>query len=617
MNLPRLWILAVACTLPFAPAASGAESGLRNPRFATSADGRVADAWTAEPAEQFQGEARLAWVREGPSGEPVQRLTIAAPVSDGYALAQTLAAPPAGFYRMRVQMRADAPVQVALTLALGPQPGTTYGIRRLLIEPGEWREVTALALVPTLQGNLRFAVTLNDPGTLWLASASIEPVSRADFTAEERETARAIEGPELAPVDEAALLAGTEERIRANRTAPLTVRVAAAGTGAPLAGVRVRVTHRKHLFRFGSVFPLAYVPRPDETDVDRLHREAFAQLFNTGVVQIYASTYEPAPGQYLDEERHQRIGWLRANGFAVRLHPLFWSQLPPKFLASTDEVQPWMDAFLQHVSTEFLPQCAEADVFNELVHWTRFRHPLADALGGDAMVPVVVRTLQEFKRLNPQVAAVVNDYDNSPAFFHLLEKVIAAGGPVDVIGQQSHMHSGEWSPTLVWQTIERLSQLRRPVLFSEFNVQSGEPRTIPYNRDEVGWTTTPEGEQRQADYLRMIYPLIYSHPDTEGIVYWSFTDLRAWLAAPAGLLRKDGSRKPSYEALDQLINHAWRTSGEFVTDAAGEVVVPGAFEGEYEIACGETSASGVHRRGTPLVARLAVAQPARAAVRPD
>ena len=62
---------------------------------------------------------------------------------------------------------------------------------------------------------------------------------------------------------------------------------------------------------------------------------------------------------------------------------------------------------------------------------------------------------------------------------------------------------------------------------------------------------------------------------------WDFTD-GMWLNAPSGVIRKDGSVKPSYELLDHLINHEWHTDETVVTDGEGNVTVTG-FKGGYEL----------------------------------
>ena len=69
----------------------------------------------------------------------------------------------------------------------------------------------------------------------------------------------------------------------------------------------------------------------------------------------------------------------------------------------------------------------------------------------------------------------------------------------------------------------------------------------------------------------------------EAVTGWDFAD-GAWLGAPTGLIRKDNSIKPSYEALYRLIHEEWTTKKEAVTDADGMVQFDG-YRGSYELEC--------------------------------
>jgi GH35 family endo-1,4-beta-xylanase len=408
-------------------------------------------------------------------------------------------------------------------------------------------------------------------------------------------------------VNEAQLLADTDARIQRTRTAPLHIEVTD-GQGQPAASQVVNVEHVRHLFHFGAGFDARIMERPDETEVDRRHREQFLRLFNYATVHLYWGGYERQAGQPEGARRAEYARWLKAKGLVPRGHPVFWNQdnTLPRWLRERNpapaEMRQLMDARLREMSGSVLPELRDVDVFNELVHWERFtNNPMSRLLLEQGKVAVVAEYLKEARRLNAGVQLVVNDYDTTPAFNTLLGRLLAAGAPIDIIGQQSHMHNGPWSVKQIWECLERHAQLKRPVLFSELSVLSGPRRqNLDYLGRQEGWETDPEHELRQADYLEQFYRLLYSHANCLGVVVWNYTDRGAWLGAPVGLLRKDGSPKPSYERLDRLINQRWRTRGEFTTDAAGRVTVPGAYEGHYRITAGTGEATGDHRVAHPL-----------------
>jgi endo-1,4-beta-xylanase len=421
----------------------------------------------------------------------------------------------------------------------------------------------------------------------------------------------AVKSPALPPLDEAKLLAETTHRIETARTATLAVKVLDAD-GKPLPNRKVAVEHTKHLFHFGAGFSTALLPRADETAIDQRHRQNFLKIFNYSTIHLYWGGYEPRSGDYQDAQRLRSLAWLTEQGLTARGHPVFWNHnsIIPQWLKELDpnaaDLRALMDGRLDQMSRTVLPKLRDVDVWNELVHWERFSNSFTRLFNEQGKTAVVTHYLKEAKRRNPEVLTVVNDYDHSPAYFSLLKQLIEEGAPIDIIGQQSHMHSGNWSVTDVWDSLVRLSLLNRPVLFTEMSVLSGPQKKIDWLNNVPDWNTDAVHEEKQADYLETFYRLAYSHTNCVGVVLWDFSDRRSWLGAPVGVLRKDGSPKPSFEKLDRLINQQWRTRGEFTTDANGLATVPRAFEGEYRISSSGGSASGRHSVRQPLNATLTI-----------
>jgi hypothetical protein len=115
------------------------------------------------------------------------------------------------------------------------------------------------------------------------------------------------------------------------------------------------------------------------------------------------------------------------------------------------------------------------------------------------------------------------------------------------------------------------------------------------------WPTTPEGEARQAEEIVRHYRLLIGHPAVQSVNYWGITDDGAWLGAPAGLIRRDGTPKPSYGALAALIKGEWwRPPTEARTDANGVVPVRG-FYGDYVVSAGDGEARFTVDRIHPTV----------------
>ena len=97
------------------------------------------------------------------------------------------------------------------------------------------------------------------------------------------------------------------------------------------------------------------------------------------------------------------------------------------------------------------------------------------------------------------------------------------------------------------------------------------------------WPTTPDGEGRQAEEVVSHYRTLVAHPAVASITWWDVQD-GGWLNAPTGLIRADGSTKPSFEALRGLIKGEWwLPPTRLRSDAAGRIRFSG-WTGDYEVA---------------------------------
>ena len=90
----------------------------------------------------------------------------------------------------------------------------------------------------------------------------------------------------------------------------------------------------------------------------------------------------------------------------------------------------------------------------------------------------------------------------------------------------------------------------------------------------------------------MIQQLTFSFDPFAGAVVGGdqqVTDDGAWLNAPGGLVRADGTPKPAYRALRGLIKDQWWLGPTKVrTDADGRLGVEG-FVGDYRVTAGDRS----------------------------
>src|SRR5690606_38111666 len=143
----------------------------------------------------------------------------------------------------------------------------------------------------------------------------------------------------------------------------------------------------------------------------------------------------------------------------------------------------------------------------------------------------------------------------------LIEGLLEDGVRIDAIGLQTHMHQGYWGEEAMLAMVDRFARYGLPLHLTENTLVSGElmPAHIvdlnDYQPDAL--PSTPSGRARRAVGPVRHYRSLVAHPAVHSITYWGITDAGAWLGAPAGLLRADGSRKSAYDALRELLRGEW------------------------------------------------------------
>ena len=401
------------------------------------------------------------------------------------------------------------------------------------------------------------------------------------------------------PADDAsALLAQAERNIIQYRQGDIRLRVLDAA-GRPAAGVPVLVEQRTHHFRFGSiVFEL--LDEHHFTPAQRaLFEERFTRLFNLAVFPFYWDGYEPVPGSP-EWQRNLRVAeWARARGILCKGHPLAWTHIAgtPTWLSDLPPETATMLLRARIVDNVkgFAGTIDQWDVVNEAsntVTWDtalRIRNRLEDARYDDqgpsitAIADWVEPCYRWAHAANPQAALLLNDFGliarspNRERFVALVQELQRRGTPLHGLGVQAHEPRSEWfPPQKVWATFERLRELGLPIHITEFH-----PHSLPGTPITGGYKDGRWSEESQAEFAREMYTLAFGHPAVASFTWWDFTENDSYIKGSA-LLNPDFSPKPAYRAIDELINHRWKTRARLVTDADGCLVLRG-FYGDYDV----------------------------------
>ena len=365
--------------------------------------------------------------------------------------------------------------------------------------------------------------------------------------------------------------------------------------GRIMPGQKVRIELKQHEFMFGcGVFWLMDLLDPatpsEKKERLQIYWDAWSEIFNYGTLPFYQGQYEPREGVTREEKTLRAAKYLVGNGCKVKGHPLCWHTVSAKWLLEKDD-----DAVLENQLARirrevgaFKDYITLWDVINEVVIMPIFDkedNAITRLCQKTGRVPLVKRVFDQARAIDPSATLLLNDFNTSESYRQLIEDCLAADVPMDVIGIQSHQHQGFWGMEKLHEVLERFESFGMPMHFTENTFVSGDlmpPHIVDLNDWQVPeWPTTPAGEDRQARDLLTMIDTLFDHPLVEAFTNWDFTD-GAWLGAPAGLVRLDGSRKPSFEALRQRIRQDWHTHLTLMTDENGQFTARG-FRGTYAL----------------------------------
>ncbi len=376
-----------------------------------------------------------------------------------------------------------------------------------------------------------------------------------------------------------------DKRIQQYRTteAKLTI---TDSNGNVLTDMPVIIRQFRHKFLFGCA---AYSIDPNnETEYNR----RFAEIFNFGTLPFYWSDYERKQNETSFEQCMAQAKWYRRHNITPKGHPLCYYQEEPTWLKNKplEEVRSLLMARVEREVKDFAGTIDIWDAVNEAVMMsTCLIEPntiskLCSKIGQVELIKEVFNTAH---KANPKAFLILNDFQVWDSNYEkLIEQCLDAGVAINAIGIQSHMHTGFWGNETTWQICEKFTKFGKPLHFTEVTILSGKLQS----KDDKDWVTrrtdwfsTADGEARQAKEVTQFYRLLFSHPAVDAITWWNLSDRITWLGAPAGLVRKDMTAKPAYEALKKLIKQDWWTGPlKLKTDDKGRLKFRG-FLGDYVI----------------------------------
>lgn len=195
--------------------------------------------------------------------------------------------------------------------------------------------------------------------------------------------------------------------------------------------------------------------------------------------------------------------------------------------------------------------------------------------------------------LPPRAKLNINDFNMGEEYLNQTRDLLKRGCKVDIMGAQMHLFhpqecldiadgvSDKQSPDGVHATFERLGKAGLPIHLSEITI------TAPHN--------DRRGQAIQAVIAHNLYRLWFSLKPMMGITWWNVVDDCGAPGEPSvsGLFSRDMDPKPAFFALDNLINHEWKTNAMVKAGKDGEVAFRG-FRGAYQLTWQDAHGNSQH-----------------------
>jgi len=362
--------------------------------------------------------------------------------------------------------------------------------------------------------------------------------------------------------------------------------------GPQFGGKQVTLELKKHKFLFGCN-GFAFLSEKVLQEEGGL-RDLFTGLFNAATLPFYIGRFEPEEGKPITDMMMKAAKWAVDAGLTLKGHPLVWHTVGADWLLQYDTPTIYRKTMerIEREAGNFKGLIDTWDVINEVVILPRYDRydnyvsRMKDHYGAEE---ITLAFFKKVKEVNPDATLLLNDFLLTPEYEGLIERLLDKGCPIDVIGLQTHQHQGYKGKEYIDDVLQRFSRFGLPLHFTENTILSGE--LAPAHYDDLNdayredWPSTPEGEELQKQQVEEMYTQLYQHPQVESIVWWDFNDGN-WLNAPSGLLRRDGSPKPAYHRLKELIHTEWGFPRQTVkVDSEGKLRFSGP-EGAYRVTAG-------------------------------
>ena len=402
--------------------------------------------------------------------------------------------------------------------------------------------------------------------------------------------------------------ADTDARVRAgieaNRKGPMLFTFTDS-EGKVLENVHVKVTQKTHDFKYGAdLFMLDEIV--DSKVKNEEYKARFAEAFNLATCPFYWSDLEPEEGKPRYAKGSPRIyrrpptdlcvEWCETHGIEPKAHCLNYPAFQPGWAAGDVQKEKFLlEKRFRELAERYAKRIPMWEVTNETLWDANWRK--SNFYQQPDYIEWSFKTAERYFAANQLVINEAHCRIWDDTWFHRsrspyymqIERALLKGARIDSVGMQFHMFHGTdmdnvvkqsktfYDPQRIFDVMDAYAALGKPLQITEI--------TIPaYSED-------PGDEEVQAEILRELYRIWFSHPAMRAIIYWNLPDGYAAFAKPGdfsggenlyygGLCRFDMTPKPAFRVVKDLFGKEWRTN--FERDVGGKFAFRG-FHGTYNL----------------------------------
>lgn len=283
---------------------------------------------------------------------------------------------------------------------------------------------------------------------------------------------------------------------------------------------------------------------------------AIAREFNIAVAEnaMKIDATEPSKGNFSLSQPREQLDFTEKNGMEMRGHTLVWHSQVPSWISSDgkknnhnwtkDQLTEIMRDHINGVAGGLKGRIREWDVVNECLDdeqsivWSnpngyKMRPSVWYDVIGEEFLEQAFRMAHE---ADPDALLYINDYGvefmgdpKAEAYYNLVKKLVEKGTPIDGVGLQCHLTTGQLNVKRLKDNIRRYKDLGLKCIITELDITQADPKA-------------DDAAKRQAeDYCAAILGAL-SEENCPTVMIWGLCDPDSWRENNPLLF--DGSVKP-------------------------------------------------------------------------